>query len=358
MGKMRIRNSVTLVFCLGFVFGCTSSNSSSFAANSTHDPSNQITVIISPLETPTIHEKYPTTAPTVKPSSTRTQTMDPTGSFLATEQETTKELNESIKKTVTSFGVDCDMRPLISPDGKWLVCSQYYLPNNTGFYVKNYSEKDFQDINNSQILVDSEEKEYWNLWPIVISHDSAYLYFSSYLEVDGGGPVCFFGYGANGLYKMNLETKKIDPIIIPDHHGFQNIFYKFSPTERRLAYYSFEGQKTLHILDLKTGENIAYELSEHLNDYLTWSPDGTQLAFSTGLDDWENVNSSTITILDNLTGEMKTVYHSTDQCLSIIEWNPDNILSVRGRNFDSPETIMEINLNTNSISLLTPTPNP
>jgi len=276
-----------------------------------------------------------------------------------TSQKMTEDAWQMILKTQESFNVDC-MVGLLSPDGKWLACDHDYLEAQSGMYIKYYLDEEPTDITIGNILENYRKWSAWNLSPVKFSKDGTYLYFDSYIAGDGGDfPVCFNYLGVNGLYKLNLFTKRIDPIIPPSFEGDESFFYEISPTERRLAYFTLKNETTLNIVDLKTGEKFEYVFPEHLNDHsLSWSEDGTRLAFITGLDDLEKVNSSTLRILDIQTGKIETVYQSTDRCLSEIEWKPDNKIIVSGIYYDTPETIMEFNLNTNSMSLLTPTPNP
>jgi hypothetical protein len=354
MGNKIIRNCF-VIFCAGLIFGCSSPKSSSIPANPTNSPSNQTTKVKIPSKTLTVGKISGTFPFTITPSQDQTPTLNLTSWFMATSYKSTQDFIDSYVKTKESFHIDCFPGELISPDGKWLTCPHDTSTELSGMYIKKYSDTEFQDITIEKLLENYSKNAPWDVSPILFSKDMTYLFFSTQTSGDGGDRACFFGDTTNGIFKMDLSSKNIDPIIVPDYAGNKTLYFKFSPTERRLAYY-YINKNTLHILDLKTGENNSYEFPERINERLIWSPDGTKLAFITGLDDEKTVNSSTVRIFDTQSGETRTVFHSTDQCLSVNVWRETNNLMVTGRSNVSDDMIFEINLNTNFISLITPTP--
>lgn len=255
-------------------------------------------------------------------------------------KETSAPLTEEAQSTLNAeFSYTCYDNYAIdrfSPDKKWkiLSCEQEDIPemvveNRSGIIWK-LKYEDFLSLS-------KEEKEQGvavsaNLSPIHWSPDGDYLYFTSYGGAEGGG-TCFYGFGVQGMFRLELQTGKVSTILalLPpdDWNGYE---VAFSPTGRRFSYsrgYA-EGKNSFHLVDVLTGKETTFA-TEQQNGTFRWSPDGNSLAYSTSLcaNDPQGVIRSFIKILTIADLSTRTIAQSNTDFLTIQGWSAeDNLLTI------------------------------
>lgn len=309
---------------------------------------------------------------TVTPSpalvdSTSTPTIEPTqqsAHFTAEYQEILTATAWQVKRDtiatkVAQFPpVDCggkeNLIGSLSPDEKWAftVCginpNKISIVHNANGVMWTLETKNF--LPPSMIVTEevsgSLTKEFWDT-------EGGYFYFSTYLSFDIGGDECFTGYGVNGLFRLNLETGEVATLISPSEY----VEITFSPTGRRYA----ADLNGVFITDLNTGE-IAQLNAENVMD-LSWSQDGTKLAFSTTECNSDGfLVSSSMYIWDATTKETYTLLTTDKISLHPDSWLDNNVLRINGEDFTSNKyhlTIYEYDVaNMLLLSSETATPRP
>lgn len=225
----------------------------------------------------------------------------------------TEQANKFIQAGMDNFPTICEnsQYELFSPDQHRLVrvCTYDYQENNQTLEIvtksgqewvlqsKDYFTKEFKD--NSD-----ENKPYGEigLLPVNWSTDGKYLYFGSKISIDADGP-CFFGFGDNGLYRIDVESGEVTTILYPSP-SLEGYHYAFSPDGRWLAY----GKGQPNILDLKTGKN--YPINKDGSSYgFSWSPDSSKFAFV--------IDNSTLAIFSIGSKSLNTLINEEGWCLNI-----------------------------------------
>jgi dipeptidyl aminopeptidase/acylaminoacyl peptidase len=322
-----------------------------------------------PTTTPT-----PTNDPSPVPSRTPAITLTPAPSNTTDStqyaEETSAPLTEEAQSTLNAaFSYTCYDNYAIdrfSPDKKWKVlsCEEEDIPK---MVVENQSGTIWKLKYEDFLSLSKEEKERGiavsaNLYPIHWSPDGDYLYFTSYGGAEGGG-TCFYGFGVQGMFRLELQTGKVSTILalLPpdDWNGYQ---VAFSPTGRRFSYsrgYA-EGKNSFHLVDVLTGEETTFA-TEQQNGTFRWSPDGASLAYSTSLctNDPQSVIRSFIKILNIADLSTRTIAQSDTDFLTIDDWSAkDNLLTIERESYVVNE-ITTLSLDPNKsivISSASPTP--
>jgi hypothetical protein len=168
-----------------------------------------------------------------------------------------------------------------------------------------------------------------NLAPAIWTPDGKSLYFSSYVAIDGGG-VCFYGFGYSGLWKIDMETRKISTVL-PIQSKQEGYFFAFSPDRRYLAY--IRNQPAVR--DLDTGIDYKLSVKGDTSANLTWSTVGENLYFvsctiSTALQG----EKDTVLYKYSLSGKKLSMVFMDNGYLSIESFDGDKKLIVRS---ESPE---------------------
>lgn len=160
--------------------------------------------------------------------------------------------------------------------------------------------------------------------------DDDYLYFSSNIHVSGGG-TCFYGFGKNGLYRMDLKSGVVTPILSlrPGVSGYN---FEFSPNGRRLVY---EVNNIVTLMDLQTGEKILLDYGEGIAGTFNWSPDGKKLAYATCQEkkDIYEIEKSTVQIYDLETGQTEVILEIPEHHLRIEHWDEEGVMKIEDIDF-------------------------
>jgi hypothetical protein len=277
-----------------------------------------------PTPSPTLQRVSPTEpltpSPEITNDSTGGQAIDPTQQVSETE--------------TPAFPILCDKvsSERSSPNEKWDVLTCEYDDYSRKMIVENrtgtkweFKYKDFLDPDAKEpgVAVSSD------VYPLHWSPDGHYLYFTSYSGAEGGG-TCFYGFGVQGLFRLDLQTGKVSTILalLPpdDWNGYE---IAFSPTGRRFSYsrgYA-EGGNSFHIIDILSGHETTFP-TEQENGTFRWSPDGTSLAYSTSLCNFKamKVVHSFIKVLTIADLSTRTIAQSDTDFLTIDGWSAETSL--------------------------------
>jgi len=271
-------------------------------------------------------QSSPTPTPTPRPSDTPAaslQTIIVTANPQATLTRQAFEQAEDMTATqVASFPVACDgfnqYYSLQSPDGNWLAISCENHPDQGLEVVSKEGKRwDLQFIDFlSEEFVQDGGLPRGGLDPLHWTGDGKYLYFRSYLSFSGGG-TCFDGHNTIGLYRLNLDDGTVSTTLKKFHDRWPFYEIVFSPDGRRFAYV----YDHLAIVDLKTGEEFTIDPEDDVVRRLSWSPDGSQLAYATCHDtqvqDDYVIDKSAIKIFSLKTHASRTILESKRTFLGI-----------------------------------------
>lgn len=190
---------------------------------------------------------------------------------------------------------------------------------------------------------------------VLWSNDNQHVYFNSYVNTSGGE--CFVrgnvAESGLGLFRLNLNTGNITTILPPkDNFGWY--VYIFSSTGEQLIYGAYAHD--FKILDINSGELLSINPVINFSEGggFLWSPDGSELVYSTVLynEISEPVDYS-LRLVDAQSGGEKILLESPKDCFNTLSWTEDNILKVEK---DFGNTIIEFDLNANKIINETTTP--
>lgn len=242
----------------------------------------------------------------------------------------------------------------LSPDEKWVftVCgmepNKISIVHNAEGVTWTLESKNFlpPSMMGADELWGSLTEQFWDT-------KGGYFYFSTYLSIDIGGNECFTGYGVNGLFRLNLKTGEVATLISPS----QYVEITFSQTGRQYA----ADINGVLVTDLNTGEVVQLD-AENVMD-LSWSPDGTKLAFSTTKCNSDGfLVSSSMYVWDATTKETYTLLTVDKISLHPDSWLDNKVLRINGEDFASNKyhlTIYEYNVaNMLLLSSGTVTPRP
>ena len=317
------------------------------ACNSTRTPTP-------PLTNPTVISQSITHPPS--PSSTPFPD-SPIYTHTADYQGTQRA--QTYNKTATAialFPSTCHdaWHSMLSPSGEWLALSCSLQQDQTLEIMNRDGRKivmEFPDF------LAPEDKTDWipmgGLYPIRWTNNERYLYFSSTVSLDGGG-ICFYGFGQSGLFRVDLLTGETSAILSPrsEWDGYQ---ISFSPDGRYLAYAVINA----YIKDLVTGQLTEIESSGDIVGSLTWSPDGSKLAYATCKPnlDTQKVMKSAIKIYTVKSSSRRTLLEVNDDFLDIESGIGDPILKISNENQKTFEDTY-LYFDWGNEELITPTPEP
>ena len=295
---------------------------------------------------------------TVQPSSTPTLPA-PTEEIHQPDQ--TEQADNARATKIAEFSINCsdfsNYDTSFSPNGNWLAISCGYKRDQTLEIVNREGKRWILQFKNHLTKEDTinDGIPMGGLFPAHWSSDSHYLYFTSYIAYDGGG-TCFYGYGVHGLFRVEVNTGAVSTVL-PATSSFVGYYIAFSPTGRRLAY---AGDGNPVILDLQTGAEIKLDVGNQAAGALTWSPDGSELAYATcqSIKEGNNfsVKRSTVKIFSIQKQESRTILEMEKKFLTIESWDANNIITVYSR--DEQYLGDDLFFDLNSSQWITPTPTP
>jgi WD40 repeat protein len=264
---------------------------------------------------------------------------------------------------IASFPVTCDhinqFYTLQSPGGNWLAvnCGDN---SNRGLEVLSKEGKrwilQYKDFL-AKDLISNGEPGPGGLYPEHWTIDERYLYFTARLGISGGGP-CFYGWNTDGLYRINVEDGTVTTTLnaIPSSGAFYDI--AFSPDGRYFAYEYYYDH--LAIVDLKTGETSTIESGENEVGNLTWSPDGSQLAYGICHDTQDHTATakSSIRVYSVETHTSRTILDVEHTLLRIESQNGNQVLEIANYDLQGNNKTEYLSFDWSSEQLSTATPSP
>jgi hypothetical protein len=233
-------------------------------------------------------------------------------------------------------------------DGKW--DSTLEIVNKSGArWVLNYMDYFPSTLSAGDIGIG-------RLVPVHWSNDGQYLYYVLQILYSGGGQ-CFYGFGAQGLYRLKLSDGTTSAVL-PYSTSILGYLNAFSPTGRLLVY---QGLGAPVIMDLKTGEKINFKSEYDQVGTFRWSPDGKELAFadclpSNDINDPYPAKRSAIKIFTLAERSYRTVLEAEQAKLSVVWWGKDNILEIEQDDYHNRPVDLYFDVSTNQFVTATPTP--
>jgi hypothetical protein len=300
-------------------------------------PSPSSTATRLPTDTPTaIPTPSEAPRPTFTPQPPRIATVNSEATLM---QQTYDARDTQIPSFPTP--VTCDPGPSntsISPGGNWLAIRCGYSRPGQSLEIVSKSGRrwvlQFKDYLAEAYTRDGGTPM-GGLYPASWSNDEVYLYFSALIAWDGGG-TCFYGFGVQGLYRINLNTGSVS-ITLPTTSSSSGYEYAFSPSGRRLAY-TVENQQ-LVIRDLKTGEEINVVFGYEMVGDIAWSPDGFELVYSAcqPTQDHVSIVKSAIRIYSLQSRTSRTILEVEKNLLTLTPWNDNKQLRINNEDYESGE---------------------
>lgn len=184
------------------------------------------------------------------------------------------------KEIQSLLSSDCGefINPGFSPDEDWVAaeCSEH------GMAVSNTSDRSrswfFSYLNIYGAKYDNGNA-FGQVQPKHWSQDGRYLYFVPFFYGDGG---CAIYYQAQGLFRLDLSSRKYTELLAPDENGFTyNI--SFSGDDKYLGYIETWTEHPILVLnDLVTQTRMEIPLGNQYSGAgnFVWSQDHTQALFS------------------------------------------------------------------------------
>jgi hypothetical protein len=327
-----------------------------------------------PTFLPATPERPPTFVYSMPSLFTPTSTLDPFHTPATSLETATVPFDSQITPTETAFdlrgtqisgfSITCDESNIndtsLSPSGYWIAvsCGYTYLDPQT-LEINSKEGKQwvlhFKDFLADDFIKDGGSPM-GGLYPAHWTSDEKYLYFTPYIAWDGGG-TCFYGFGVQGLYRINLNTGSVSAIL--PSRTFVGYDIAFSPGGDKLAY-TAEDPPT--ILDLRTGEKIIVDTGDRVFGNLTWSPDGSQLAYASChaikiQDDNLEVDKSSIKIFSLKSHTSKTILEVKQNIIRIEQLIDNRFLEISNTNFlTNKADYFLFDWSSGQLSTATPTP--
>ncbi|MEA5077142.1 MAG: hypothetical protein VB013_01110 [Anaerolineaceae bacterium] len=255
---------------------------------------------------------------------------------------------------MAKFPVKCNnpQKYLFSPDHNWLAwaCPYAYKEDNQTLEIASLRGNDWI-LQSRNYYTDEFKKDFlefspyseMGILPVNWSKDGKSLYFATRISIDADGP-CFFGFGDNGLYKIDVQTGKISTILPPpssnSRYGYQ---YAFSPDEKWLVY----GFDQTSILNLQTNE--VYPIDKGWTRAFTWSQDSSKVVYI--------LDNSNLILYSPETKKVNTLVNEEGWCLNIFPYEDRIRIDLINENdWTTREDEFTYDWTTGIIIQITPTP--
>jgi WD40 repeat protein len=340
MQSKKIVNAVFLL-CISFSLLIACNGKLPATAASVSLPSSTgpaaIPVTFTPYEMP-----GSTATPTI-PVNTTDQARRNTPIVVAGTARALQKQTEQAKATqIAQFPVPCTDQEnsiLISPDGQWLAAGCGYK-RDQGLVVVNKAgvrwELKFKNFIHPDSFLDGLPPM-GTLYPKFWSPDGVYLYFSPTLGYSGGGNQCFPTFKGNyGLFRLNVKNGNW-ATLIPATDIFPGYGVAFTHTGRRYA----TDMNGITITDLNTGGVVMLDVPATIEG-LSWSPDGTRLAYTVASCGEELVDSSSVYIWDSATNQSQELFTVDGQVLRPETWLDESTLKVSGEQYVGLDTFYTV----------------
>ncbi len=323
---------------------------------------------ITHTSTPTGFNSWPSWTPLPSATPTPTSTIDIVeqtrlAAWTATEQ--------ARQIAIEQYPINCDPsgihNRLISPDAEWIASGCYGRENV--FIVTNHDGSKYWYIPGGNKVGEIPGNGFCEGVPIRWSNDSRNVYF--YLH---------YCYEPSII---QIHWYRIDqvPDVLYVMDAYTSLWYQltpganlfsFSPTGRRLLYISIDYRDNepssirISILDLQTGETVAYSLTDYLvASHVVWSNDGTKafLSAERGLPVYvsDDPHTYSIYVIDMLAQKITNIYTFPDSEMIIYTadyLDEKNILVLRSSTYSNEYEEFYLDLNTIQILEHLPSPTP
>ena len=287
-----------------------------------------------PTITPVTAKSSPIINFTVHPTYTPTLTQTTNTVPIDAEATLTIQAVERRNRQIASFPTLCEGSTSnyisISPNGNWLAASCNSKYGRTleilGHKGRQWNLQ-FKDYLSKEFIRNGDAPE-GGLYPIQWINED-YLFFTSVIAFDGGG-TCFYGFGVQGLYRIDLRDGWVSATL-PPLSSSDGYLIAFSPGGRWLAY----SAGSPAILDLKTGENTPLKNDDQFVGDFTWSPDGSELAYATCVQTKDHMaeERSRIIIYNRKSHISKIILEAQSRLLGIEYWDENGILKISNENY-------------------------
>lgn len=236
----------------------------------------------------------------------------------------------------TGTGTATNESPCWSPDSQRLAfISNRVCTDEMQLYVMDIHGGESQAVTDLRGSVDSP------IWA-PDGHHIAFLYHGTLdpQKPPDPDPVV---WDANPPFKqvwlVNVDTRQLEPVTPKDCHVFE---YAWSPDGKRLVILASphpnpaEGwySAQLHIVDLATGNVQRLCTMPHQIGRLSWSPDGAEVAFVSGVMSDEGNVSGEVYAVPASGGKARCITPDLDHSITWLDWRDDGIL-YGGRHIDS-----------------------
>jgi hypothetical protein len=325
---------ILLLFCLVLIVSACSAQNNPIPVPSILAPSTTYLASVPTLSStqdivPTVN---PTRRFTFTPSPSQTSTINiPTITVpVNLHASSSTELAVSLRATlIASFPIICkDDNSLkyhssLSPDGNWLAISCSYSKVGN-LEIVNHSGKRW--LLQYEDHVPEEFKGGSGSLDPIHWLNSDYLYFTSNPGISVWGPCLYISGRSLGLYRIDLHKGNVSATLPPLTNPSYSI--AFSPNGRKLAYIGAWSHTA--ILDLRTSEEETVETKDNYVGNLTWSPDGSKLAYASCQtnQDYSALVKSYIKVYSVDTHVSKTILEEQGKLLGIDVENADSFLKI------------------------------